>query len=379
MTKGSKDLCATITPRDNGRPNVAGGLLSAKSFLVQSDAMGRQFLIGTAVLLIAIASMAQASEGGRTSGTSTELSVQGTRFAINGKPTFLFGISYYAALGAPTNNVQQDLNEMQRLGFNWLRVWATWGAFSNDVSAVDAEGAARDPYFSRLKSLVTECNRRGMIVDISLSRGNGITGPPRLGQLSAHQRAVETLLTGLKDFRNWYLDLSNERNIKDKRYTSFADLRELRSGGHRIDPRRLITASHAGDITREELKEYLTNVSVDFISPHRPRGKQSPFETAAKTREYLASMQEIGRSVPVHYQEPFRRGFGSWEPTASDFATDLRQAKEGGAAGWCFHNGDQRAKTDGRPRRSFDLSGRRLFEGLDEEESAFLRTLQSRD
>jgi hypothetical protein len=343
------------------------------------------FWIRSAVFLTATASLGVQAAGldglndGASNGTNTELTVEGTQFAINGKPTFLLGISYYGALGAPTDNIRQDLDDMQRLGFNWLRLWATWAAFSNDVSAVDAEGAAREPYFSRLKSVVGECNRRGMIVDITLSRGNGITGPARLGQISAHQHAVETLLGGLKGLRNWYLDLSNERNIKDKRYTSFADLQRLRSEARRIDPRRLITASHAGDITHEELKEYLVGVKVDFITPHRPRGGQSASETAAKTREYIALMRQIGRAVPVHYQEPFRRGFGNWDPTAKDFVVDLKGAKEGGAAGWCFHSGDQRREADGRPRRSFDLRQKRLFEGLDREESKFLQTLQIRE
>ena len=33
MTKGSKDLCATITPSDNAPLNVVGGPASAKNFL----------------------------------------------------------------------------------------------------------------------------------------------------------------------------------------------------------------------------------------------------------------------------------------------------------------------------------------------------------
>ena len=36
---------------------------------------------------------------------------------------------------------------------------------------------AREPYLSKLQGLVAECDRRGMIVDVTLSRGNGITGP----------------------------------------------------------------------------------------------------------------------------------------------------------------------------------------------------------
>jgi histidinol phosphatase-like enzyme len=60
---------------------------------------------------------------------------------------------------------------------------------------------------------------------------------------------------------------------------------------------------------------------------------------------------------------------------AHDFLTDLEAAKKAGAAGWCFHNGDQRKGNDGRPRRSFDLREQRLFEQLDEEERAFLKLL----
>jgi hypothetical protein len=73
----------------------------------------------------------------------------------------------------------------------------------------------------------------------------------------------------------------------------------------------------------------------------------------------------VGRVVPVHHQEPFRRGYGNWEPSAEDFLTDLRGAVAGGAAGWCFHNGSQRKAPGQKPRRSFDLRERRLFEQLD--------------
>jgi hypothetical protein len=179
----------------------------------------------------------------------------------------------------------------------------------------------------------------------------------------------------LKEYRNWYLDLSNERNIRDPRYTSFEDLQQLREAVRRIDPQRLVTASHAGDIHRDELREYLLTVKVDFISPHRPRHAESPKQTEAKSRQYLAEMKELGRVVPLHYQEPFRRDFGRWQPTAEDFITDLRGAKAGGAAGWCFHNGDQRAQPDGQPRRSFDLREKRMFEQLDEEERKMLSLL----
>jgi hypothetical protein len=316
---------------------------------------------------------------GRTVWAATELGIEGTQFTLNGQPTFLAGVSYYGALGASRESVQRDLDDVQRCGFNWLRVWATWAAFENDVSAVDPEGRAREAFLERLKWLVEECDRRGLVVDVTLSRGNGITGVARLQTLDAHRRAVETLVTGLKPYRNWYLDLGNERNIRDSRHVSFADLKELRERVRQLDPHRLLTASHAGDISREELQEYLLSVRVDFVSPHRPRHPNSPKQTAAKSREYLASMKALGRVAPLHYQEPFRRGFQPqrWEPAADAFVTDLKESRAGGAAGWCFHNGDQKDQPESQPRRSFDLRERRLFEQLDGEERQVLEAIPS--
>jgi len=307
---------------------------------------------------------------------TTKLGVDGTAFTINGKATFLLGISYYAGLGASDQILQKDLDEIQKHGFNWIRIWATWAAFDHDISAVDAKGNARPEQLKKLVELVRACDQRGLIVDVSLSRGNGVTGPPRLQSLAAHRRAVETIVQTLKPYGNWYLDLSNERNIKDKRFTSFADLKELRRRVTELDPKRLVTASHAGDISKDELKEYLGTVGVDFIAPHRPRNAKSPMQTEAKSREYLEWIRAEGRVVPLHYQEPFRRGFGKYQPSAADFLVDLDGAKKGGAAGWCFHNGDERAQADGKPRRSFDLRQARLFEQLDAEERKLLQTLR---
>jgi hypothetical protein len=302
----------------------------------------------------------------------TKLGVKGTEFTLNGRPTFLRGVSYYGGLGAPEETARKDIADAKKHGFNWVRVWATWAAFENDVSAVDADGKPREESLKKLRWLVTECDKQGLIVDVTLSRGNGVTGPARLQTLKAHCRAVESVVAALKGKRNWYLDLGNERNIKDKRFVSFEDLKELRELARKLNPELLVTASHAGDVTKNEFRDYLKTAQVDFVSPHRPRDAESPKQTEKKTKEYLAWGKELGREVPVHYQEPFRRGFGKWEPKAEDFVADLKGARAGGAAGWCFHNGDTRAAKDGQPRRSFDLREKRLIESLDEEE---LKTL----
>jgi hypothetical protein len=305
---------------------------------------------------------------GQPAAADTVLGVDGSRFTVNAEPCFLLGISYYGALGASDEVVAADLDDMQRHGLNWLRVWATWHAFDQDVSTVDGEGRARPESLRRLEALVAECDRRGMVVDITLSRGNGVSGPPRLGTLEWHSRAVETLIDRLHAYRNWYLDLSNERNIRDARYTSFEDLRELRARARQLCPELLVTASQGGDIGAEEVAAYATDVGVDFLAPHRPRHAGSPAETEARTRDTLGQIRALGRDIPVHYQEPFRRGYGDWEPSAADFLADLAAAVRGGAAGWCLHNGSTRGAPDERPRRSFDLREGRLFDQLDAEE-----------
>jgi hypothetical protein len=298
------------------------------------------------------------------------LETQGTEFLVDKKPTFLLGASYYAGLGAPDEFVDKDLKELKELGFNWIRVWATWGGFDNNVSAVDDEGKAREPYLANLKKLCEKASELGMIVDITFSRGNGVAGSGSLPSQEAHLNAVTVIATELKPYRNIYIDLANERNVQDRRYVGFEELAILRDRIKSIDPERLITASQGEEISEDELKKYLEIVKIDFITPHRPRDINTPNDTIAKTKEYLQLMRKFGKIVPLHYQEPFRRGYGSWEPLADDFLLDLKNAKENGAAGWCFHNGDTRGKEGGRPRRSFDMRKEegRLFDQLDEEE-----------
>lgn len=132
---------------------------------------------------------------------ATVLGVNGTLFTLNGRPTFLLGISYYAGLGAKEEFVRKDLDDLQRHGFQWLRLWATCGFFGQEISAVDAQGNPREPGFSQLRSIVAECDRRGMVVDVTLHRDKaGKNGG--LPDLAAHQRAVETTSRCRTTFRS---------------------------------------------------------------------------------------------------------------------------------------------------------------------------------
>ncbi|MBI5094574.1 MAG: cellulase family glycosylhydrolase [Candidatus Hydrogenedentes bacterium] len=304
------------------------------------------------------------------------LGIDGTDFTLDGKPTFLLGASYYGALGIEdTRNVKLDLDDLGHCGFNWIRVWATWKYDDDNMSAVAADGAVRQPYMDRLERVCELAGQRGFVVDVTVTRGKAPHFPSTQQQ---HLNVITTLSQKLQRFRNVYFDVANERNIGDDRYVSMTEVGELIAAVKKSDPNRLCTASQGGDIASDEVTEYITVGKVDFLCPHRARGQHSPIETEAKTRAYLTFIKAAPRSVPVHYQEPFRRGYNDWNPVENDFTTDLRGARVGGAAGWCFHNGASRETKNGRPRRSFDMrpAEGRLFKQLDSEEQAFLARLR---
>jgi hypothetical protein len=192
--------------------------------------------------------------------------------------------------------------------------------------------------------------------------------------MAAHERAVQSVISALKGRRNWYLDLANERDVADSRFVAIGEVRRLRELARRLAPSLPVTASFGGhDLGEAHIREALVEADLDFLAPHRPRHQRSPGETERHTRECLAAMRRVGQVAPVHYQEPFRRGYGDWEPVAADFLTDLRGAARGGAAGWCLHNGSSRGSDDPRRRRSFDLRQTGLMEQLDAEEMTVVR------
>lgn len=300
--------------------------------------------------------------------TTLGIDETGRRFTLDGSACFLLGASYYGALGAPDGFVEADLSELNEHGFNWVRVWATWAYWGNNVSAVTPEGRPREPYLSQLEALCRIADEAGMVVDVTLSRGDGRVGTGLLNGQDGHMAAVTALAERLAPLRNVYFDLGNERDYEDARFVPVDELQELRAHLAEVDPTRLATGSHVGDIPTDSLEQDLHVVKLDFVTPHRPRNPESPGQTEEKTRDYLRRMEELGRVVPVHYQEPMRRSFMHWQPELEHFLADLRGAVRGGAAGWCLHNGGSRdVAEDGRPRRSFDMRTEegRLFDQLD--------------
>ncbi|MCA9041769.1 MAG: hypothetical protein KDA65_15555 [Planctomycetaceae bacterium] len=310
----------------------------------------------------------------------TQLGIEGSKFTINGEPRFLIGASYYGGLGAPNEIRDRDLQTLKEYGFNWIRVWATWESFGENVSAFKSTGQLRPIYLQRLIELVAACDERGIIVDVTLARVNvpGQFSPAaHLSGFDAHEQAIRTLTDALRSHRNWYIDLANERDVQDFRYVPLNELQQLRNLTRGLAPKLPITASFGGhDLSLQEVRDAIHKAKFDFLAVHRPRQPGTAKRTERKTRQVLQYTIDEKKEVPVHQQEPFRRGYGNWEPMTDDFILDLRGAIRGGAAGWCFHNGATKTNRQGIPRRSFDLREKSLFEQLDEEEMAFVKSVK---
>jgi hypothetical protein len=188
---------------------------------------------------------------------------------------------------------------------------------------------------------------------------------------------MQAVARALQPYRNVYIDLCNEHDIQ---FLSFQAMKQRLDWVKEVDPERLVAASYwLYDASRAALREYYVTVQPDILAPHLPRYGEAAQRTEAKTRDLLTMMPELGEPIPVHYQEPFRRGFRphEWEPGVEDFLADLRGAIAGGAAGWCFHNGDQRDRPDKRPYRSFGMAEERLFAQFDDEDRRILEGIRS--
>ncbi|MHB1462934.1 MAG: cellulase family glycosylhydrolase [Armatimonadota bacterium] len=308
-----------------------------------------------AILLATLALPMQAATLGITK--------DGANFSIDGRPAFLNGISYYAATSISTPEfLTRDLDDMARYGINWIRVWTMWNINDQNYAVVNPDGTVREPFMSRLKTIIRECNRRKIMVDVTMHRGPH----PVPSNQAEHLVCARTLALELKGFRNVYFDVANERDVGDARFVSYKDMGELITAVKASDPKRICTASGVPNSSKN-LNEYLTTGHCDFIATHLGRGRGDSSRTLGEVAKFVGWMKQLGRRVPVHLQEPFRQGYGNYTPEMDDYYRDAEGGKLAGAAGWCLHNGSSQSDTHGRPNRSFQMSDTdgRLFTQLD--------------
>jgi hypothetical protein len=232
-----------------------------------------------------------------------EITVSGTRFLYDGKPFPYTGISFFNAIYNPAfNKTSEDrlrwLRQFEKYGINVLRIWAQWDSKRGFVdtcpecSLYFPDGALRTGNVARLKQILTDADREGMAVELTLFSQESWHDGIKLGKAEA-DRAVAGLTRELAPFRNVTFQVWNEFS---ERVTDHVKI--VRAN----DAKRLVTNSPGG---AGILGDTVQLNALDYLSPHTSRQKSGKNWVVgpAEIRYLLARYRK-----PVVDDEPARNG-----------------------------------------------------------------------
>lgn len=277
---------------------------------------------------------------------SPQLAHDGRGFLIDGKSTWLAGVSLFDALG-PTPPRDEDLDTIRNAGIRIVRVWAHW-----HDTIYDAKGALTATGRTRLRQLIDRLRARGLLLELVLLRPGELKGQPyaAFDTPDARLAAVRSVTTTLVGDRDVLFDVFNEHDHPDGPI-SHAALRTLRDAVKAIDRKRLVTVSStethlldASDaVGAQESANLLAEagrgpgqVGVDILSAHLPRTDDFADHTAARLQALAAALKQAGSPVPIYLNEP-KRATEKAVLTADTYRRAAAGARAGGAAGWVFH------------------------------------------
>ncbi|MEQ1656480.1 MAG: hypothetical protein ABL960_12340 [Nitrospira sp.] len=278
----------------------------------------------------------------------------GSRFTIDGQPTFLLGVSYYDVM----NWHDSDLAEFQSRGYNLIRTFLELGT-QTALDPVTGQFSGQQ----KVLDLIRAANDRGIVVDITvLNWGGGKIGNALGPGNSIAGIAVANVINALKNEPNVLFDIRNEHNLKEENVAGVpvevsdaGPLYQLTNLALSLHPQGLIFASDAGLVfdppdynqaNATRVGEELNLGHFSLLAPHLNRSS----DWAAKTGQRIASLRTAaGPQVPIYLQEENRQRWpdSSVNYPASDFLAAATQAKNAGAAAWIFHTnaGFQMANT----------------------------------
>ena len=297
-------------------------------------------VIGVAIALSALVVCSRAAQ------TGPSIAVAGTAFHVDGRETFLLGVSLFDALGS-TPPRDRDLDQLAAWGVRIVRVWAHWlePIYQAD-GALTAEGRAR------LLTLVDRLRSRRLILELALLKPGQLPGQGSaiFPDEAARLRAVQAITSALRGHRDVIFDLYNEHDHPGGPI-SHATARTLRDAVKAIDPERLVTISSTGGHLvngasqvgasearniREEAGTGPDAVNVDILAPHFPRTDDWASATSARIAAVRAVLDAIERTLPIYLNEE-RRSDDRVALDPGAYRTAYAQARQGGAAAWLFH------------------------------------------
>lgn len=246
-------------------------------------------------------------------GTLTEgrcaLSVEGTRFTLDGQPFSFTGFSFFNALYNPAFNESGSarldrLRVFGRYGLNVLRVWGQWDSKRGFVDTapgntlITPEGGLVAAHVERLEQLCEAARSLGMVVELAVFAQESWHDGVRHGPEAA-EKGVRELTLALRLHRNLAIQIWNEFS---------ENALPLARAVKEVDPERMVTNSPGGAGVlvappgRGDVERLL-----DFLTPHTSRQRSGPnphWQVAPLEIAYL--LERFGK--PVVDDEPARNG-----------------------------------------------------------------------
>jgi hypothetical protein len=230
------------------------------------------------------------------------ISVDGTRFTMNGRDFEFLGISFFNALYNPAFNKNSEerrnyIRQFNEYGINVLRIWCQWNntrGFADsggEMTLFNKDGSLNNIHLANLKSIIEDADKERSVILLVLFSRESWNENLKLDDI-ASDRAVGELTRQLKPYRNLIFQVWNEFNYRTLDY-----LKIIR----KIDNDRLVTNSpgYAGELGSIE-----ENNALDYLSPHTTRDDERHWEVAAEEVSYL--LKKFGK--PVVDDEPARKG-----------------------------------------------------------------------
>lgn len=281
--------------------------------------------------------------------------------------TFSLGASFYGAIGdgAGTTGlgqkVQKDLNGLGALGYQVVRVWATWATPDTVTpSLITSTGAINENALSRLQNLISYAKTKGIRVDLTFSYG--IFTASMGGNFSSYVTGIQNTTIRLNNpaYSNVAFDVCNECNGSGLTNGQMQQLIDTVRFWH---PGRQVFLSFAASAAAAASQYNSLGKQLDYLAPHFPRDCSSAWATNTGSRltTFKSSLMSSYQTIPIYLQEENRRDYtgdgcddgdshpplafgpigNGYEVSATDFDTASSQAKNNGsnsARAWVFHN-----------------------------------------
>ncbi len=298
-----------------------------------------------------------------------ELTIDGTRLLLDGRPFFYQGLSFFNAIYNPVFNQSGDarlgwLRRFQDNGVNALRVWCQWD-FSPPRTFVDTapdhtiyaeSGEVREDHWRTLDAILAAADNEGMVVEVTLFSHEKDPNLPT----AAREVGARQMTERLRPYRNVILQVWNEDSTDVARHVATIKA---------VDPGRIVTNSPG---VSNVLGDDEQNRTLDLLTPHTVRRQTERFWEVAPGQ--IADLLERYRK-PVIDDEPARTGlqqFGGIPggTTPEQHIEQIRRVREVGGYHLYHHDMFQRSYGDpatpptGIPDPDFSPFHRRVFDYL---------------